>query len=46
MEIVGRAPELAGLLCEAFICQGFVNKATAYQMLTSFTSVLSVYGTD
>jgi hypothetical protein len=26
MEIVGRAPELAGLLCEAVICQGFANK--------------------
>ncbi len=25
MEIVGRAPELAGLLCEAFICEGFVH---------------------
>jgi hypothetical protein len=26
MEIVGRAPELAGLLCEAFICEGFAHK--------------------
>ena len=26
MEIVGRAPELAGLLCEAFICEGFIHK--------------------
>ncbi|MES2197708.1 MAG: hypothetical protein V4517_25090 [Pseudomonadota bacterium] len=26
MEIVGRAPELAGLQCEAFICQAFVYK--------------------
>ena len=25
MKIVGRAPELAGLLCEAFICEGFVH---------------------
>jgi hypothetical protein len=25
MEIVGRAPELAGLLCEAFICEGFAH---------------------
>ena len=25
MEIVGRAPELAGLLCEAFICEGFTH---------------------
>jgi hypothetical protein len=26
MEIVGLAPELAGLSCEAFICEGFVHK--------------------
>jgi hypothetical protein len=26
MEIIGHAPELAGLLCEAFICEGFVHK--------------------
>jgi hypothetical protein len=26
MEIVGRAPELAGLSCEAFICEGFAYK--------------------
>jgi hypothetical protein len=25
MEVVGRVPELAGLLCEAFICEGFVH---------------------
>ena len=25
MEIAGRAPELAGLLCEAFICEGFAH---------------------
>ncbi|MGY8633369.1 hypothetical protein RAD15_12900 [Bradyrhizobium sp. 14AA] len=26
MELVGQAPELTGLLCEAFICEGFVFK--------------------
>jgi hypothetical protein len=25
MEIVGRAPELAGLLCDALICEGFAH---------------------
>jgi hypothetical protein len=25
MEIVGRAPDLVGLLCDAFICEGFVH---------------------
>jgi hypothetical protein len=25
MEMVGRAPELAGLVCEAFICEGFAH---------------------
>jgi hypothetical protein len=25
MEIVGRAPDLAGLLCDALICEGFVH---------------------
>lgn len=27
MEQVGQAPELAGLVCEAFICEGFVSKS-------------------
>ena len=27
MEIVGRAPELAGLLCEALICEGFAHNS-------------------
>jgi len=27
MEIVGNPPNLAGLLCEAFICEGFIHKA-------------------
>ena len=26
MEIVGRVPKLTGLLCEAFICQGYVYR--------------------
>jgi hypothetical protein len=26
MELIGQAPELTGLLCEAFICEGFVFK--------------------
>lgn len=26
MEVIGQPPELTGLLCEAFICEGFVSK--------------------
>lgn len=43
MEIVGHAPELDGLLCEAFICEGFVNKgvliANANVVYLCFASV-------
>ena len=30
MEIVGRAPKLAGLLCEAFICEGLFQNGKLF----------------
>jgi hypothetical protein len=43
MEIIGRAPELVGHLCESFICEGFVNRgklvANANVVLLCFAGV-------